>query len=101
MEAASGTVENDDLAFLLSLVARERAARNSSLWKTDTDAAVDEHGEACDAVWNELYRLLDGFPVEAAKPPRPETIKRALKRDMKKALKASLVNTVDQLVDDL
>jgi hypothetical protein len=98
---ATATVDDDALSFLLSLVARELVARNSPLWKTDVEAAADEHCEACEAVWSELYRMLDKIPVEAAKPARPELIKRALKRDMKKALKAALSNTVDQLVDDL
>lgn len=95
---AQTEAEASQLAFLLSLVARERAARNSPLWKTDVDEAVSEHGDACDAVWDELYRLLDGTPT---KPHNPDTIKRDIKRELKKDLKASLGGMVDQLVDDL
>ena len=77
MEAASE--RSDALTFLLSLAARERKARNSPLWKTDVEAAFEEHGQACEAVWDELYRLLDGTPVEAAKPARPDLMKRQMK----------------------
>ncbi len=105
METATA-IGDDDLSFLLSLVARERAARVSPAWKTNMEAAIDEHGEACDAVWNELYRLLDerqsiGPPVGAAKRTRPELIKRDLKRDMKKALREALTASINQIVDDL
>jgi hypothetical protein len=101
MAEPARAIDTDALSFLLSLVARERKARNSPLWKTDVDAASDEHGEACEAVWNELYRLLDGTPVEAAKPSRPELIKRYLKREMKRDLKSVLRGMIDQAVDDL
>lgn len=99
--AATELVQDGELNFLLSLVARERKARNSPRWKTDIEGACEDHGEACNAVWDELYRLLDGSPVEAAKPSRPELIKRALKQDMKQDLKAALGSAIDQLVSDL
>jgi hypothetical protein len=103
MDAASVKEPDlDELTFLLSLVARERAARNNTtLWKMNLDAAVEEHGEACEAVWSELYRMLDRIPVAAAKPSRPEVIKQGLKRDMKRELKSALRNVIDQMVDDL
>lgn len=88
-------------AVVVQSLARERAARNSPLWKTNTETACEEHQEACEAVWNELYRMLDRIPVAAAKPSRPEVIKQGLKRDMKKELKSALRNVIDQMVDDL
>lgn len=92
--------QTDALGHLLALVARERQARNSPRWKTDIDAAIEEHSDACEALWADLYRLLDaagGETVSPARAERPELIKRNLKRLMKKQLKASL----EQLIEDL
>lgn len=54
-------------------------------WKTDIDAVMDEHGDACDIVWSLLNEMLDirkarGEPVAPLKPER------ALKDQMKKLM---------------
>ena len=48
----------NELSHLLDLAEEANAAKNSPVWKSNIDAALNRHGSACDAVWAELDRLI-------------------------------------------
>jgi hypothetical protein len=106
MPTAPAVDTSDDLERILTMAERARRAFDSSLWRTDLDAAVEAHGDACEALWAELYRLLDdrnssGDPVPAAKPTRPDLIAKNLKRKFKKELLAELPGMVRSAIENL
>ena len=47
-----------ELNRLLDLAEEANAAKNSPVWRSDIDSAINRHGSACDAVWAELDRLI-------------------------------------------
>ena len=88
---------------LLELAAVARRRRDAPEWKRDPGDAIEAYGEACDAVWAELDRLLDeraaeGRPV-VPKPPPPDPAK-ALRKRVVARLKAELPSLVADLVED-
>lgn len=94
----------ETLASILALVKRERSARDSSLWKSDMDVAFHKHGDAIDALFAELYRLLDEQegstgPVKAARPQTETEIKREITKRIIQALKEDLPDMVSNIID--
>jgi len=68
---------------LLQLGLSARDAEKSPLWKVDVGEAAERHGEACDALWAEIYSQLDRFSAEgnrvAAPAPFRDPVKEANK----------------------
>lgn len=102
--AANEDVRSDKLERILQLAQAARSAERSPKWKMAMDDAIQEHGEACDRVWGELYRQLDeraagGKAVEKwkAAPCAREELKKSLIR----ALKADLPGQVAAMVEDI
>lgn len=50
---------SDDHMHLLALARRAFDAEQGPLWRDNPEAAVDRHGAACDALWDELQRQVD------------------------------------------
>jgi hypothetical protein len=95
--ARSGDLEN-----LLRLARRARDAHRSARWRTDIDAAIEEHGDACDQVWEELYRLLDAREADGAPVPMPKSLpdpRKLIKREVITRLKSELPEFVASIVD--
>lgn len=59
MTTPDKTTAEEQLYHVLQLAQEARIASAGPQWKTDTTTAVTRHGDACEALWDELYRLLD------------------------------------------
>lgn len=102
--AANEDVRNDKLERILQLAQAARATENSLKWKTSTDDAIEEHGDACTRLWEELYRQLDergamGNAVVKWKPA-PD-VREELRKSVVRALKADLPGQIAALVEDI
>jgi hypothetical protein len=88
---------------VLRLALAERALRNSPGWRADLEGTIEAHGEACDRLYDELYRLLDereaaGEPVQRLRmPPDP---RKELKAQIVKRLKDELPSMVASIIDE-
>jgi hypothetical protein len=92
-----------DLDALLSLVLETRRAEAGGQWKADPDAAIERYGEACDAVWRELNRLLDERLVATGALPAPPVKSdpmKVLRKRIAARLKADLPALIAGLVDE-
>jgi len=94
---------NDDLERILQMAEAERRCRNSPQWKFDLEGALDDHVEAVDRLYDELYRLLDarasiGDPVHPPKL-RPDP-RKELKKQIVARLKAELPGMVSSVIDE-
>lgn len=93
----------DDLEQILQLAEAERRTRESPLWKSDLDTALDAHSEAVERLYDELYRMLDaratnGDPVHTPKlPPDP---RKELKKQIVARLKSELPGMVASVIDE-
>jgi hypothetical protein len=85
-----------ELDHVLALAAAERAAHDSPRWKTDIEGAVDIHSEAVEALYGELYRLLDarGQSGNVVRPFRPPP-------DMRKVLGAQIIDHLKREIPEL
>jgi len=95
-ESAAATLDR-----ILGLAARVRVAENSPNWKSNTGEANEVHGEACEAMWAELYRVLDirsssGQPV---KPPTPDDQQKKIKKKLLDELRIELPAAVKKILD--
>lgn len=94
---------SDDLERILQLAAAERTLRESPQWKFDWESAFEAHGEACDRLYDELYRQLDqraagGDPIHPPKlPPDP---RKELKQQIVARLKSELPGMVAAVIDE-
>lgn len=97
------TTAPDNLEVILRLARRARDAERSPRWNTALEDAVAEHGDACDAVWAELYRQIDereadGMPVP--KPFVPPDPRKQLKQEIVARLKAEIPVMVGSIIDE-
>ncbi len=93
----------DDFERVLQLAKVARDAANSPQWKTNTGDAVDLHGEACENLWEELYRLLDnraaaGDPV--LKPRMPPDPRKELRKQIVARLREELPSMVESIISE-
>ncbi|MBP2232467.1 hypothetical protein J2847_005796 [Azospirillum agricola] len=91
-----------DLERILSLAVTERRLRDHPNWKTAPEAAWEEHGEAVEALYAELYRQIDvrtanGEPLKV--PPKPPAPRKELEKRVMAALKAELPGMVRSIID--
>ena len=93
----------ETLERVLQLAAAERAAQESTLWKSDMDTAFDAHSEAVENLFGALYQLLDarllsGNPVPKLRmPPDP---RKELKKQIVARLKDELPSLVASVIDE-
>lgn len=93
---------DEDLERILALAARARKLVDLPGWKSGNDSVIEAHGEACDNLWNELYRQLDaraatGDAVVVPKlPPDP---RKELKKQIIAALKEEIPGMVASVID--
>lgn len=102
--AANEDVRSDKLERILQLAETARRAHNSPKWRMAVDDAVEEHGEACERLWNELYRLLDERAAEGKPVPRwqsPPDAKTELRKKIIRSLKADLPGIIAAAVEDI
>ena len=64
---------------LLQLGLSARDAEKSPLWKVDLGEAAERHGEACEALWAELYRQLDRLSAEGNQVTTPAPLRDPVK----------------------
>lgn len=94
---------SEDHERILQLGRRARDLADGPSWKFNTGDAVEAHGEACEAMWDEIYRQLDnrnaeGLPVVAPKmPPDP---RKEIKKQIIARLKAELPDMVSHIIDE-
>lgn len=87
---------------ILQLARHARDAERSPQWKIAQDDAITAHGEACDALWAELYRQLDARDAEGnpvSKPHIPPDPRKQLKAEIVARLKAELPEMVSSIID--
>jgi hypothetical protein len=97
-ELASETLER-----ILRLAAAERAARDSTMWRTDLYGAFEVHGAAVDALhvalYAELGRRIDiGAPIE--KPKKPADPIKVAKQHILKTLRERLPDLISEALDN-
>lgn len=91
-----------DHTHLLALARRAIGARDDrALWKKSPRAACDEHGAACDDLWDELERQLTiaAGAVPVLEHPSATRIRRAAQ--MRKEIIAAVQHAVTDALDDL
>jgi hypothetical protein len=97
-------VRPDKLEHILQLAEAARRAHQSPKWKIAIDDAVEEHGEACERLWNELYRLLDERQAEGKPVPKwqaPPDVRQEMRKKITRALKADLPAMIAAAVEDI
>jgi hypothetical protein len=92
----------NDLERILQLAQAARDAEHSPLWKTSIEQGFEAHGDAVEALYDELYRLLDerrnaGSPI--GKPPKATDMRRELKRALVAELKHQLPLMVAEIIE--
>ena len=92
-----------DLEKILQLAQAERKASKAPLWKSNAELACEIHGEACEALYQELYAQLDAregkhSPVSEA-PNKPCPVK-ALRREALCELRERLPGMIDDVLSD-
>ena len=93
----------DDLDHILDLVAEERRLANAPGWKVADHEVIEAHGAACDALWKELYRLLDmRDPAFMGRRVRTqEDLRRSVQTALARQLKESLPQLIEEAIDAL
>jgi hypothetical protein len=86
-KADPGELPSEVLSRILSLAAAERAASNAGMWKMNVEAAVEIHGQACEALYEALYAEID-------KRDDIEPVKRQRKIDPVKIAKAEILKVL-------
>lgn len=81
---------------LLQLAKRVFNAESGPNWKKNPAKAVEEHGAACDAFWNELRRQVDLYDD---KTPEIESVD-VLQKRLASRLRVEIVNTVLGAIED-
>ena len=100
---SDAALSDEPLERVLQYAEAARRLENSPQWKTDVEVAIDAHGEACERLWDELYRLLDaraaaGDPVH--KPRMPPDPRKELKAQIVARLKDELPGMVSSIIDE-
>lgn len=96
------TDQSPDHMHLLALArAAIKARDDKTLWTRSFEGAVNTHGAACDAVWDELERqvvIADGA-VPVLETPRAAKARRhaQIKSEVMAAVKAALSGALDDL----
>lgn len=94
---------DDDLERILVLAERARRTVDLPGWKSGNSDVIEAHGEACDNLWNELYRQLEARvhgddPVTPPKlPPDP---RKELKKQIVAALRENIPGMVASVIDN-
>jgi len=94
--------EASDLERILLLAADARRLRDSPRWKTDPEVAVGDYGNACDALWEELFRQLDARAANgnpAKMPPAAPDPRKDIERRVLAALRSDLPDMVRSIID--
>lgn len=79
------------------------AADNRVLWRDNTFRAAEEHGHACDALWDELTRqvvLQDGkIPVLEHPSATKRRRAREIRAEIVNACRDAISEAMDQIID--
>jgi len=95
------TLSPDHLHLLALARAAIKARDDKTLWTRDWNAAVEAHGAACDAVWDELERqvtIADGA-VPVLEHPSATKVRRAAQ--MRGEIIAAVQHALSDVLDDL
>ena len=84
-----------DLDHVLSLAKAAFVARDSTLWRTNIEAASEVYGDACEAVWAELERLVQAGNV------RPAVTRASIQKTVAKATLEHIQRRLPDIVSDL
>ncbi len=90
---------NDLIEAILRSAKRVRMLEKSPKWKTCIEDAIEEHGDACEDLWGEVYALLDereksGNPVQDLRPPPDK------RKELRKMLASAIKDRLPGLIDD-
>lgn len=94
---------SEDHERVLQLARRARDLSDGPAWQRNVEDAAEAHAEACEAVWEELYRQIDnrdaeGMPVAKMKmPPDP---RKEIKKQIIARLKTELPDMVSHIIDE-
>lgn len=93
---------SDDLTRVLALARAALNARDDKrLWASDPEEAGDLHGAACNALWEELERLVresDGkVPVLETRAQMQGRIDRRMRNEILAACQNAIVETLDDI----
>jgi hypothetical protein len=86
---------------LLALAKRAVDAETGRAWTTSTMEAVERHGAACDALWQELRRQIEVQDGNVPTLEHPSVQKRKLAYRMRKDIVATVQCAVEQALDDM
>ena len=93
---------SDDLTRVLALAGAALQARDDKrLWASDPEQAGDLHGAACNALWEELERLVKNsggkVPVLETRAQMQVRIARQMRNEILAACQNAIVETLDDI----
>lgn len=93
----------DHLRLLTLAKAAFKARNDRTLWRQNIERAADEHGTACDALWDELERQVDeqDGKIPVLEHPSATKIRRArqIRAEIVNACRDAISETMDQIID--
>lgn len=89
---------HEDHMTLLALAKAAFRAEDSAMWKLDTESAFEAHGDACDALWNELRRQCGAYsdlpPVDLPLSPQKQMVR--IRKEAFQMLKSRLPDLIEE-----
>ncbi len=90
-----------DHTTILALAKRCFDAESGKAWKFDAAAAIEVHGAACDALWDELRRQVEIADGKIPVIEHPSVKQIAFARRMRSELIARLQDITSAAIDDI
>ncbi len=79
----------------------ERAVESATARQTSPMAAVEQHGAACDALWNELRRQVGEQDGAVPVLEHPAVTKKHLAYRMRKEIVAAVQTAIEEALEDM
>lgn len=86
---------------LLALARAAIDAESGITWKTAPEKAIERHGAACDALWNELRHQIDAQDGKVPVLEHPSVQQKRLAMRMRRVIVASVNSAITEALDNM
>lgn len=92
---------SEDHMAILSLARRAIEAERGKVWTTSPAEAIEQHGAACDALWDELRRQVEALGCAVPVLETPYVAQKRLALRMRREIVAAVQVAIEEALENM